>query len=51
MWILMGPSLRRMYRQTSDISHILDRNELVDHSDVAGASPVRSAPTASSLST
>ena len=39
-----------VYRQTSNISHTLD-NEIVDHSDVVGASPVGAAPTTSSLLT
>ena len=38
------------YRKTSNIRHTLG-NEIVDHSDVAGASPVGAAPTTSSFST
>ena len=40
-----------IYRKTSNISHTLVGNEIVDHSDAVGASPVGAAPTASSLST
>ena len=40
-----------MYRQVSNIRRTLDGNKIVDHSDVAGASPVGAAPTTSSLST
>ena len=36
--------------QTSNISGTLGGNEIVDHSDVVGASPVGAAPTASSFS-
>ena len=39
------------YRQTSNISHTLAGNKIVDHSDVVGASPVGAAPTTFSLST
>ena len=39
-----------MYRQTSNISRILG-NEIVDQSDVVGASPVGAAPITSSFST
>ena len=39
------------YRQTSNISRTLLGNKLVDYSDVVGASPVGTAPTASSFST
>ena len=35
---------RHMYHQTSNISHTLVGNEIVDHSDVVGASPVGAAP-------
>ena len=44
-------SPNRMYSQTSNISHTLIGNKLVDHSDVVGASPVGAAPTTSSFST
>ena len=40
-----------MHRQTSDISRALVGNEIVDHSDVVGASPVAAAPIKSSSST
>ena len=39
------------YCKTSNISCTLVDNEIVDHSYVAGASPVGAAPTTSSLST
>ena len=39
------------YHQTSNISHTLVSNGLVDHSDVVAASPVGAAPTTSSFST
>ena len=39
------------YRQVSNIRHTLERNKIVDHSDVVGASPVGAAPTTSSFST
>ena len=39
------------YCQTSNISGTLVGNKIVDHSDVAGASPVGAAPTTSSFST
>ena len=35
------------YCQTSNISYTLAGNKIVDHSDVAGASPVVTAPTTS----
>ena len=37
------------YRQVSNISRTLDGNQIVDHSDVVGASPVGTAPTTSSF--
>ena len=40
-----------IYHQTSNISHILVGNQIVDHSDVVGASPVSAAPTKSSFPT
>ena len=40
-----------MYRQTSNISRSLVGNNIGDHSDVVGASPVGAAPTKSSFST
>ena len=39
------------YRQTSNISRTLIGNDIVDHSDVVGASPVGAAPTTISFST
>ena len=39
------------YRQVSNIRRTLEANEIVDHSDVVGASPVGTAPTTSSFST
>ena len=44
-------SLKKMYRQVSSIRHTLVGNQIVDHSDVVGASPVGAAPTTSSFST
>ena len=41
----------KVYRQVSNISRTLVGNEIVDHSDVVGASPVGAAPTTSSFST
>ena len=43
--------LNYTYRQVSNISRTLIGNEIVDHSDVVGASPVGAAPTTSSFST
>ena len=40
-----------VYRQVSNISRALVGNQIVDHSDVVGASPVGAAPTTSSFST
>ena len=42
---------RQNYRKFSNIRRILLGNEIVDHSDVVGASPVVAAPTTSSFST
>ena len=39
------------YRQVSNISRTFLGNNIVDHSDVVGASPVGAAPTTSSFST
>ena len=39
------------YRKVSSIRRTLVGNEIVDHSDVVGASPVGAAPTTSSFST
>ena len=41
----------QMYRETSNIRCTLVSNNIVDLSDVAGASPVGAAPTTSSFST
>ena len=40
-----------LYCQTSNISHTLEGNKHVDHSDVVGASPVGAAPNTSSFLT
>ena len=45
------PRIQFNYPQTSDIGHILLGNKIVDHSDVAGALPVGTAPTTSLFST
>ena len=42
---------RFSYRQVSSIKRTLEGNQIVDHSDVVGASPVGAAPTTSSFST
>ena len=42
---------RCKYRKTSNISRTLEGNEIVENSDVVGASPVGAAPTTSSFST
>ena len=47
----MITQLSETYRQVSNIRHTLVGNEIVDHSDVVGASPVGAAPTTSSFST
>ena len=44
-------SLCRSYRQVPNIRRTLVGNQIVDHSDVVGASPVGAAPTTSSFST
>ena len=43
--------LATSYRKTSNTSHTLVGNKIVDNSDVVGASPVGAAPTTSSFST
>ena len=43
--------IKQEYRKTSNISHTLVGNKIVDNSDVVGASPVGAAPTTSSFST
>ena len=42
---------RMIYRQTSDTNGTLVGNNIVDHSDVVGASPVDAAPTTPSFPT
>ena len=49
--LIVAISQDNMYCQTSDISGTSVGYEIVDHSDVAGASPVGAAPTTSSFST
>ena len=44
-------SIAIVYTQTSNISRSLVGNNIVDHSDVVGASPIGVAPTTSSFST
>ena len=48
-WAFSVPSFT--YHQTFDIRHTLVGDEILDHSDVVGASPVGAAPTTSSFST
>ena len=48
---ILNKSWRSKYRQVSIISHTLVGNEIVDYSDVVGASPVDAAPITSSFST
>ena len=40
-----------MYRETYDIRRTLIGTEIVDQSDVVGASPIGAVPTTSSIST
>ena len=50
--IAIGPAgICCMYRQVSSIRRTLVGNQIVDQSDVVGASPAGAAPTTSSLST
>ena len=53
MHIVLGHLTARFadYRKVSNISSTLVGNNIVDHSDVVGASPVGAAPTTSSFST
>ena len=44
-------NLKLEYRQVSNVRHTFVRNNIIDHSDVVGASPVGAAPTTSSFST
>ena len=46
-----GVQVSHTYRQTSNTNCTLVGNEMFDHSDVVGASPVGAAPTTSSFST
>ena len=46
-----GNTFQTEYRKTSDIRRTLEDSDIVDHSDVVGASPVGAAPTTSSFST
>ena len=43
--------VKRIYCQTSNISHTLVGTKIFDHSDVVGAAPIDAAPTTSSFST
>ena len=49
--IIAEYSLIVKYGQVSNIRRTLVGNNIVDHSDLVGASPVGAAPTTSSLST
>ena len=51
MSIATGLTEEFVYRQISNIRRPLVSNEIVDHSEVVGASPVDAAPTTSSFST
>ena len=46
-----GSCGKNLYRKTSNMRRTLVGNKIVNHSDVAGASPVGAAPTTSSFST
>ena len=50
-WVTLTPDMNIEYRQTTNISHTLVSNKIIDISDVVGASPVGVAPTTSSFST
>ena len=50
-FLYLNKQLNKYYRKTSNISRTLVGNEIVDNSDVVGASPVGAAPTTSSFST
>ena len=50
-WYPMSEKTHLTYRQVSNIRRTLVGKEIVDHSDVVGASPVGAAPTTSSFST
>ena len=49
--LAVTPKRQCHYRKTSNIRRTLLGNEIVDHSDIVGASPVGAAPTTSSFST
>ena len=51
-WLRPSSAMDRKhaYRQTSNISQTLEDNNIFDHSDVFGASPIGAAPTSSSFS-
>ena len=49
--VLKQESSVNEYREVSNISRTLVGNQIVDHSDVVGASPVGAARTTSSFST
>ena len=55
LWVVSCKSISFLflekYRQVSNISCTLVGNQIVDHSDKVGASPVGAAPTTSSFST
>ena len=51
MWVPWMNDHIRNYPQVSNIRRTLVGNNIVDHSDVVGASPVGAAPTSSSFST
>ena len=49
--VIYHENINKTYRKTSNIRRTLVGNDIVDHSDVVGASPVGAAPTTSSFST
>ena len=50
-WCRILNSQKKSYLQISNISHTLVGNEIVDHSDIVGASTISTAPMTSSFST
>ena len=48
---VVARDVRKKYCQTSNIRRTVVANQIVDHSDVVGASPISAAPTTSSFST
>ena len=46
-WIYVGVNVQLIYDKTSNVRGTLAGNKIVDHSDVAGASPVGADPTTS----